>query len=155
MICRFDRFTLDLSLGQLSRDGEEVAIEPRAFTLLCYLVENRHRLVSKDELVEKVWDGRFITDTAISTLIKTTRRALDDDGKAQRLIRTVHGRGFRFAGAVEEPVPAAVRQDLAQEQGPGGAAQEVGEQPSIAVLPFRQIGRTGIFDAIATRCRLN
>jgi TolB-like protein/Tfp pilus assembly protein PilF len=105
--------------------------------------------VSKDELAEKVWDGRFITDTAISTLIKTTRRVIDDDGKAQRLIRTVHGRGFRFAGAVEQVIPAEARQDLEQDQPPGGAARETGEQPSIAVLPFREIGQTESYGAIA------
>jgi DNA-binding winged helix-turn-helix (wHTH) protein/tetratricopeptide (TPR) repeat protein len=149
MIYRFDMFTLDLSLGQLSRDGEEIAIEPRAFALLSYMVENRGRLISKDELVEKIWGGRIITDTAISTLIKTARRALDDDGKTQRLIRTVHGRGFRFAGTVEEAVPAEVRQDPAPDDAHFEAAQEVGEQPSIAVLPFRQIGQTEIFGAIA------
>jgi DNA-binding winged helix-turn-helix (wHTH) protein len=65
------------------------------------MIENRGRLVTKDELVENIWDGRFITDTAISTLIKTARRVIDDDGKAQRLIRTVHGRGFRFIGIVD------------------------------------------------------
>ncbi len=149
MIYRFDRFTLDLSLGQLSRDREEVAVEPRVFALLCYMIEHRGRLVSKDELVEKIWDGRFISDTAISTLIKTARRVLDDDGKAQRLIRTVHGRGFRFVGTVEELVPAAAGRDLAPGEAPDGAAQETGEQPSIAVLPFRQIGQTGVYGAIA------
>jgi DNA-binding winged helix-turn-helix (wHTH) protein len=149
MLYRFDTFTLDLSLGQLSRDGEEVAVEPRAFALLCYLVENRGRLVTKDELVEHIWDGRFITDTAISTLIKTARRALDDDGKAQRLIRTVHGRGFRFAGIVEEVVPAEARHELARDPAPDGAAQEAGAQPSIAVLPFRRIGQTETYGAIA------
>jgi DNA-binding winged helix-turn-helix (wHTH) protein len=149
MIYRFDAFILDLSLGQLSRGSEEVAVEPRAFALLRYMVENRGRLVTKDELAENIWEGRFITDTAISTLIKTARRALGDDGKAQRLIRTVHGRGFRFTGTVEEVVPAEVRQDLPAEQTRGEATQETGEQPSIAVLPFRQIGQTEIYSAIA------
>ncbi len=149
MIYCFGPFSLNLTLGQLSRDGEEVAVEPRAFTLLCYLVENRDRLVTKDELVEHVWAGRFITDTAISTLIKTARRALDDDGKAQRLIRTVHGRGFRFVGTVEMTVLAEVRRDTAPDPAPGGPAQEPGEQPSIAVLPFRLIGQTQTYGAIA------
>lgn len=149
MIYRFDPFTLDLSLGHLLRDGEEVAIEPRAFALLCYMVENRGRLISKTELVENIWGGRFISDTAISTLIKTARRAVDDDGKAQRLIRTVHCRGFRFAGTVTPSAAAEIRQVFSGDTTPDGTAEIFGGQPSIAVLPFRQIGESEAFRAIA------
>lgn len=149
MIYRFDGFTIDPSRGELARDGEDVPIEPRAFRLLCHLVENRDRLVSKDELVQTIWDGRFITDTAISTLVKTARKAVQDDGKAQRLIRTVHGRGFRFAGTVEQVAPAEAGQGCEQDHAPVAAAQETSEQPSIAVLPFRRIGQTEMYGAIA------
>lgn len=149
MIYRFEPFTLDLSLGQLSRGGEEVPVEPRAFALLRYLVENRDRLITKDELVETVWDGRFITDTAISTLIKTARRVLDDDGKTQRLIRTVHGRGFRFVADVEEIVAAEVMQEPAPNEATDGSLKEPAQQPSIAVLPFRRTGQTEAYGAIA------
>ena len=87
--------------GELLNAGEAVSLERRAFAALSYLVENSDRLISKDELVEKIWDGRFITDAAISTVIKTIRKALGDDGTTQKYIRTVHGRGFRFVGKVE------------------------------------------------------
>ncbi|MCB1402531.1 MAG: winged helix-turn-helix domain-containing protein, partial [Rhodobacteraceae bacterium] len=73
---RFDDFTLDLDLGELLRGGEAIAVEPRAFAMLCYLVENSDRLIGKDELVEKLWDGRIVSDAAISTVLKTARKAL-------------------------------------------------------------------------------
>lgn len=146
----FDEFILDLSLGQLSRRNEDVAVEPRAFALLSYLVENRERLISKDELVEKIWDGRFISDAAISTLIKTARRAVDDDGKSQKLIRTVHGRGFRFVGSLQKPDVARVTPDVPPESEPQGLQQAMaGGRPSIAVLPFRQIGQSETYGAMA------
>ena len=89
---RFDGFTLDYKRGEL-RDGEQgVEIEPRAFAVLCYFVENQGLLISKDELIEKIWDGRFISDAAVSTAIKSVRKAFGDDGTNQKYIRTVHGR---------------------------------------------------------------
>ncbi|MCR8723488.1 winged helix-turn-helix domain-containing protein [Frigidibacter sp. ROC022] len=147
MIFRFDAFTLDPSLGQLTREGEDVPIEPRAFELICHLIEHRDRLVTKDELVKELWNGRFISDTAISTLVKTARRALGDDGKTQRLIRTVHGRGFRFTGNVTANVPAEPIPEPPASEAP--QSPQLGGQPTIAVLPFRRIGRSETYGAIA------
>lgn len=139
----FYDFTLDLSLGQLSRRNEDVAVELRAFALLSYLVENRERLISKDELVEKIWDGRFISDAAISTLIKTTRRAVDDDGKSQKRIRTVHGFGFWLVWSLQKPDAARVETYVPPETEPQVSQQAIaGGRPSIAVLPSRQIGQS-------------
>ena len=73
-----------------------VPVEPQVFALLALLVENRERLVSRDEIIEKVWDGRIVSDAAVSSRIKSARQALGDDGKAQRYIRTIHGQGLRF-----------------------------------------------------------
>ena len=128
-------------------------LERRAFAALSYLVENSDRLISKDELVEKIWDGRIVTDAAISTVIKTVRKALGDDGSNQKYIRTVHGRGFRFVGKVEyrtlkaatvEAVSSPV-ENVADETGQNHAA----ERPSIAVLPFKLIGSSDGYGAIA------
>ncbi|MCA8882163.1 MAG: transcriptional regulator, partial [Rhodobacteraceae bacterium] len=105
----FNGFTLDLSRGELVHDGDAIAVEPRAFALVVYLVENADRLISKDELVEKLWEGRIVTDAAISTLIKSARKVLGDSGQTQKYIRTVHGRGFRFVGSAAlgtAPAPA-------------------------------------------------
>ncbi len=77
-------------------------VEPKVFELLLYLLENRHRAVSKDELLTAIWDGRFISEAALSSAIRSARKALGDDGKAQRFIKTVHGHGFRFAAPVVE-----------------------------------------------------
>ncbi|MBF9029015.1 transcriptional regulator [Rhodobacterales bacterium HKCCE3408] len=134
----FADFTLDTALGQLSNAGEDVPVEPRAFALLCHLVANRDRLVTKDELVEVIWDGRIVTDAAISTLIKTLRRSVGDDGKSQRLIRTVHGRGFRFVGDLRSRLPArAASETILLPEEPVTETS----RPSIAVLPFRSVGQ--------------
>lgn len=106
MVYRFDNFEVDPSTRELRASGARRPIEPKVFDLLVLLIENSDRVVTKDELVERVWDGRFISDSAVSTAIKTVRQAIGDDGRTQRFIRTVHGRGFRFVGAADETVPA-------------------------------------------------
>lgn len=78
------------------------AIEPRAFDLLVYLIENRDRVVHRDELLDQVWAGLTVSESALSSRIKDARSAIGDDGTAQKLIKTFHGRGFRFVGAVDE-----------------------------------------------------
>jgi DNA-binding winged helix-turn-helix (wHTH) protein len=79
----FDPFTLDISRGLLEADGQDIAIEPRGFALLALLVTHHDRMLTKDEIIDAVWDGRIVTDAAIATVIKTTRKALGDDGVAQ------------------------------------------------------------------------
>lgn len=98
----FDQFTIDCDLAQLSLNGEALALEPRVFDLLVFLVENRQRVVSKEEIVERLWAGRFTSDGAISTCVKSLRKALNDDGDKQIYIKTLRGRGFRFIGEVKE-----------------------------------------------------
>lgn len=142
----FGEFTLDTALGQLSHAGEDVQVEPRAFALLCHLVANSDRLVTKDELIEAIWDGRIVTDAAISTLVKTVRRSVGDDGKSQRLIRTVHGRGFRFVGPLRQGVPASTTRESLP---PAEESAFEGVRPSIAVLPFRAVGQMDGWAAIA------
>ncbi|MCU9836541.1 winged helix-turn-helix domain-containing protein [Ruegeria sp. WL0004] len=148
MIYKFGDFTLDIALGQLSHAGEDVPVEPRAFALLSHLVANADRLVTKDELVDVIWNGRIVTDAAISTLVKTVRRSVGDDGKSQGLIRTIHGRGFRFVGMLQKSVRASAR----TEEPPPPPAQELtveASRPSIAVLPFRSVGQTLGWTAMA------
>lgn len=146
----FEDFSLDLALGQLSRAGEEIKVEPRVFSLLCHLIENSERLVTKDELIEQIWEGRVVSDAALSTLVKSARRVLDDDGQNQRLIRTLHGRGFRFIGSLSRPPPARVLQQEVPATVPDNAEPSPeGGRPSIAVLPFRRIGQTETWGAMA------
>lgn len=151
MIYRFGRFELDTDKAELRDGGEPVALEPQVYSLLAFLIEHRERLLSKDEIFEKVWDGRVVTDSALASRVKAARQALGDDGKAQKYIRTAHGKGLRFVAEVrverESPVPAAV---LA---GPMPAdatqAKEAAPRPSIAVLPFQVIGDAGRYATIA------
>lgn len=146
MIYDFADFTLDTSLGQLSHGDDEVQIEPRAFALLAHLVENADKLVTKDELADVIWNGRIVTDAAISTLVKTVRKSVGDDGKSQALIRTLHGRGFRFVGKVERRAPAKpLIESIAQPEEPMVETS----RPSIAVLPFRGVGQMEEWAAIA------
>ena len=92
---------LDPGLHELRRKGSVSAIEPKVFDLLLYLVENRDRVVSKDELNQRIWKGRIVSDASLSTCIKLARRAIGDSGRRQAYIRTVRHRGFRFVGSVE------------------------------------------------------
>lgn len=151
MLYRFDRFELDTDRMELRADGTQCAVEPQVFALLVLLVENRDRMVSKDEIVEKIWEGRIVSDAAVASRVKSARQVLGDDGKAQRLIRTLHRRGLRFVAAaiaVSNPQGAVVEPNTAA----AGAPPEVDSRPSIAVLPFRLIGtaerHAGIADAL-------
>ncbi|MBI5069468.1 MAG: winged helix-turn-helix domain-containing protein [Deltaproteobacteria bacterium] len=149
MIYRFESFELDLARGELREGGRRRPVEPQVFALLALLVENRERLVSRDEILERVWEGRVVSDAAVASRIKSAREALGDDGKAQRLIRTLHGRGLRFvAEARVTGDPAAPRPAAGEPDPPLGPA-DAGARPSIAVLPFRLLGDPGPFAAIA------
>src|SRR5689334_16831722 len=89
---RFGEFEIDLGQQELRRSGQAVRVEPQVFDLLLHLVRNRTRIVSKDELIEAVWQGRAISDAALSSCVSAARRAIGDSGEQQALIRTVHKR---------------------------------------------------------------
>jgi pimeloyl-ACP methyl ester carboxylesterase len=101
------RFELDETLFELRGPAGPVPLEPQAFDVLAFLVRHRDRLVSKEELMDTIWGGRFVSETAVTSRIKQVRRALGDDGSAQRLVKTVHGRGYRYVGAVTDAQPSA------------------------------------------------
>ena len=101
MLYRFAEFEIDVSQQELRRQGSSVHIEPQVFDLIVHLVRNRDRIVSKDELIETIWNGRIISEAALSSRINGARRALGDTGADQTLIRTLHKRGFRFVGDVQ------------------------------------------------------
>jgi DNA-binding winged helix-turn-helix (wHTH) protein/predicted ATPase len=98
---RFEEFELDTDAFELRRAGESVRLEPQVFGVLACLVGRHERLVSRDELLDEVWGTRFVSDATVASRVKAARRAIGDDGTAQRLIRTVTGRGYRFVGGVE------------------------------------------------------
>lgn len=130
-IIRFDRFEIDAGRFELRENGGAKHVEPQVLSLLILLARNPGRLIGKDEIIETVWNGRIVSEAAVASRIKSAREALGDDGKQQRFIRTVHGRGFRFMGTTD---PAAVAP---------AAEPPRAERPSIAVIPFRLVGAPG------------
>jgi TolB-like protein len=141
MLYRFDDFELDLDRLELRARGERVPLEPQVFALLALLVDARDRAVTKAEIFEKVWDGRPVTDAALASRLKSARQALGDDGRAQRYIRTIHGRGLRFVAEVRiEATAAAASSVVASPDTPArhhaAPAPDSAARPSIAVLPF-------------------
>ncbi|WP_298742676.1 winged helix-turn-helix domain-containing protein [uncultured Brevundimonas sp.] len=147
MIYAFEDYRLDIAARELRRGAAMIPVEPQVFALLTLLVENRQRLVSREEIIEKVWNGRSVSESALDSRIKSARQAIGDDGRAQRLIRTQHGVGFRFVGAVTPRTEAAV-----VAEGSAGLEEESDPaplRPSIAVLPFSLVGIAGPYGAIA------
>src|SRR4051794_16930886 len=98
----FDDCEIDLERLELRRAGALVAIEPQVFDVLVYLVRHRDRVVTKEELLDEVWGDRFVSESALSSRIKAARRAIGDDGATQRIIRTLHGHGYRLVADVVE-----------------------------------------------------
>jgi TolB-like protein len=127
----FEDYALDGNRRELRRGDELVAVEPQVFDLLQYLIRNRDRVVSKDDLIEEIWQGRIVSDATLASRINAARNALRDNGVDQRLIRTMLRRGIRFVGDVQE--------DGGMEAVAGTVAPpclSLPDRPSIAVLPF-------------------
>lgn len=138
-LLKFDGFEINLDAATLRTSDSEILVEPQVFELIAFLVANRGRLVSYDEVIEIVWKGRIVSDAAIATRVNAARKALGDDGAAQRVIKTVRGRGLRFdlkpLDVVSELDP--VSQGVTDAS---GNAQETSiDKPSIAVLPFENM----------------
>jgi TolB-like protein len=135
----FERFLLDTARRELRRDGLPVAMQPQVFDLLVHLIRNRSRVLSKDDLISSVWDGRTVSDSTLTSRINAARTAIDDSGEAQRLIRTIPRRGFRFVGEVRErsveTVPAGAIEPLHAIRQDQGAT----DRPAIAVLAFENM----------------
>ena len=121
-VWQFDGFVLDSQRYELRRDGDVVHVEPQVFDVLIQLVSNHRRFVTKEELFDSVWGGRFVGEAALTSRIKAARRALGDDGESQRYIRTVRGRGYQFVGTIADtptqpppppPEPAPPQQHIA------------------------------------------
>jgi TolB-like protein len=146
---RFDHYVLDPAKRELRRDNMLVAVEPKAFDVIEYLIGHRDRVISKDELLAAVWKGRIVSESALTTCINAARTAIGDSGEAQRLIRTLPRKGLRFVGAVDQTDAPGLDASTAERVVPtdraplraAGAddarpALAVPERPSIAVLPF-------------------
>lgn len=106
---RFADFVIDVERYELLQAGERVPIEPQVFDLLVYLVQNRNRVVSKDELLDVIWKGRTVAEATMSSRVSSARRAIGDNGFDQLQIRTYHKRGFRFVGSVNNVSPSSTQ----------------------------------------------
>ena len=136
----FADHVLDPDRRELRRRGSAVAVEPQVLDLLICLVQNRDRVVSKDDLIAAVWGGRIVSDTTLTSRVYAARRAVGDSGRDQRLIRTISRKGLRFVGTVH---PQSGRAEPARATGapPDGVPEPLPlpEKPSIAVLPFQDM----------------
>jgi len=146
LIYNFENYTLDVDRQELRRGTDRLSVEPQVLDLLQYLISNRDRVVSKDDLIAHVWNGRIVSDSTLTSRITSARHAVGDSGADQRLIRTVARKGIRFVGEVREnPSSAKIEatRSASAAVGPRLSFQSAGaprprlpDKPSIAVLPF-------------------
>jgi TolB-like protein len=140
LIYRFENFSLDCDRRELRRGSEILAVEPQVFDVLEFLIANRNRVVSNDDLIKAVWQGRIVSDSSVSTRINAVRNAIDDSGQLQRLIRTVPRKGYRFAGDIRQEQES--RPDCSQDSEVSARRElpiSLRDKPSIAVLPFANL----------------
>lgn len=135
MLFLFDNYSVDTERRELCHDGEPRAVEPQVFDLLEYLIRNRDRVVTRDDLLTGVWNGRIVSESTLGSRINAARTAIGDNGDEQRLIRTITRKGVRFVGTVRE-------QEAAER--PDGAILSINlltlpDRPSIAVIPFTNL----------------
>jgi TolB-like protein len=136
----FDDFILDTDRRELRRGPDVVPTAPQVFDLLDYLIRHRERVVSKDDLISAIWNGRIVSDAALTTRLNAARAAIDDDGDKQRLIKTLPRKGFRFVGTIlEDKQPAVASAAMVTHSDPG-APPSSAPHLSIVVLPFANIG---------------
>jgi len=112
MIYRFSNCEVDTKLMELRRDGDAHQMDPLGFDLLVYLIENQDRVLTRDELLDALWPGKVVTDSALSSRLKSVRSAVGDTGSSQSIIKTVHGRGYRFVAPLEDNSIAVSAPDL-------------------------------------------
>ena len=129
----FEEYAFDTDRRELHREADIVSVAPQVFDLLDYLIRNRERVVSKDHLINAIWNGRSVSDAALTTRLNAARSAIRDSGDEQRLIKTLPRKGFRFVATVREA------------QGPAGGVEptkqalKLPDKPSIAILPFTNL----------------
>jgi len=150
LVYRFGDVSLDVDRQELRRGADLVSVEPRVLDLLQFLISNRERVVSKDDLIANVWQGRVVSESTLTSRITAMRRAIGDSGHDQRFVRTISRKGLRFVGevrqqrsAAEEDVRTPVRaEETTSKTGPlqnsstERLAPTFPDKPSIAVLPF-------------------
>ncbi len=138
MVFQFNNITLDTKRYQILRDGQALSVEPLVFSILDYLIRNRDRVISRDELIENLWQGKIVTESAINARIKNARQAVGDDGHRQEVIKTFHGIGYQFVAEVSQSQSdqEKVSNEIADESSENNYRLALPEKPSIAILPL-------------------
>jgi TolB-like protein len=136
----FGDCVLDLDRRELARASRPISVGPQVFDVLVYLIQNRERVVSKDDLIEAVWRGRIVSDSTLTSHINGVRKAIGDSGEDQNLVRTLPRKGFRFIGEVTE-TPSSTAVGATRTASDKGRAPDLAlpDRPSIAVLPFQNL----------------
>jgi predicted ATPase/DNA-binding winged helix-turn-helix (wHTH) protein/tetratricopeptide (TPR) repeat protein len=152
MAVRFGDVSIDVDAHELRRSGDLVDVQPQVLAVLLHLIEQRDRVVSKEELLDTIWHHRFVTESALTSRIKSARQAIGDNGRDQRMIRTVHGKGYRFVAELDE------HDETSMDAGPGVRSSPARQiQLPAQSTPF--VGRLGEVRAVTellreTDCRL-
>jgi len=136
----FEEYAFDTDCRELHRGADVVSVTPQVFDLLAYLIHNRERVVSKDDVINAIWNGRIVSDAALTTRLNAARTAIGDSGEEQRLIKTLPRKGFRFVGQVQEARSAGATAANNSIE-PPKPALALPDKPSIVVLPFHNMSR--------------
>lgn len=138
MIARFDTCEVDFDRVEIRRDGELVRVEPQVFDVLSYLIEHRDRMITKEELLDNIWGDRFVSESALTSRIKSARQAIGDSGRHQSMIKTAHGKGYRFIADTE----------MIEHQARTAAQHEADDGSIVESVPTPQVtNRPGDVDA--------
>src|SRR5882724_3959974 len=137
VLFRFENCILDTQRRELWGAGKLVSVEPQVFDLLEYLVRNRDRVVTKDEILDSIWGGRAVSESTLTSRVNSARSAIGDSGKDQRLIKTLRHKGLRFVGRIREEHGHAG--ETVHSPGPQQPKLALPENPSIVVLPFANL----------------
>ncbi len=157
MIYRFDRCVLDTDRVLLVRDGAELHVEPQVFALLEMLIERRGSVVRKEELLDGIWGTRFVSESALTSRVRSARQAVGDDGTTQQVIRTVHGRGYEFVAPLAGPpdrasrLPAAVLPLIGRHDLLTALEDAVGRHRLVTLTGPGGVGKTALGFELARR----
>ncbi len=149
MLFLFGNFALDCERRELRAGGSAVPVEPQVFDLLVYLIRNRDRVVSKDDLIASIWGGRIVSDSTLDSRINAARKAVGDSGRKQNLIKTSARKGIRFVGEVQEDTRAPDGVNESRTQSFDSLPPLVSDRPSIAVLRFENLSEDRALELIA------
>jgi DNA-binding winged helix-turn-helix (wHTH) protein/pimeloyl-ACP methyl ester carboxylesterase len=148
LIYFFEDCSLDIDRRELRRGAEGVDVEPQVFDVLAYLISHRERVISNDDLIASVWNGRVVSESTLSSRIAAVRRAVGDSGERQCVIRTVPRKGYRFIAQVQEQSPAGGKSDMTAQNTAARTAGASAGHPNQAVTFCRTVD--GINIAVAS-----